>query len=1031
MSTYLQGVTDTGFNSVNFSPNLPYLMNALQKVTARYEKNYDEMSQGYSSILNAEMYNNKQSGKRDNYLNEIKDKLKTISTTDLSIQSNIDSANSLYTPFWEDKTMLLHIADTKARKNQLLEQEKIKKEHPDYDNTTPTTVMNYYINKIKTAENPDIINQTPLINAVGLKNNPKEFQEWLKKNDWKQEFSAPQNGYIYKQVNGDGTTSSYNELYNMYLGNTAQDQYNMYGEYYKIQAIQDIQIDTKRNTGVDISDDEAIKKIPNYYIDQQLKSYGLQKEALEADFNAAYINSEKNKLNEIAYGKDISRMESIKEKLSEIDKNYNLFKNQGGTDEKDKIKYNELIENITKNPTGFFSRIAFEKDANAAAKMAASNQSLSISVDETALRIAKMEQEASQHAQTLEKDYYVANLKAEGKETGSDKKTSSTDNAYENVTPSVNNSPASNSIVAIVTEFQDEMKKETSEGINNILSTIQSSNSNIFSNIISPQELAVIAKGYQSNEYSQEYKTIFQKAKNNLITQGVSKQVVDAIKNPEGIILALDTHFENQMLINIDKKNENIKNNIADPVLNESIRQNQRDYYKLQDARKKINNAYASQKLFDDNINKRIQSDPEKYKGVTYRKKDGTINLITPQALSEYFSNLPKNKFGITTNNPPLPISLMRQYINGTLKIDFRNGEDKRSRFERMLDSATGEGRPDAKKETLYFAIDPDTGKEYRVDAIVKTYGLPKDLKERLNKTVITDKSLIPGTLQTTFNERTGKQGRVITYNSLPDKENDLADKYANSFLQNIDANVIREDDKYVIVNGDNNLKKLINEDVVNDMISNPMKGLTSMKFYPIGMGDDPSKRNVELVYDKTKLLGSDKATKEKYNSWDGRVVFKIRSDATNIEGFPNGSTGAFYDLLLSSDSKGIKNTEIDEKFGLKYEFYKDQNNQIQYRAGYKTIIETVNDKGVKQFSSVWKNYDGNGLYTDTRGFVPLPSNVTVDDLIDQLRSGKLTVSTQDDIKMETAYKQTTQADVAQQARLEELTKRRNKLINK
>ena len=55
--------------------------------------------------------------------------------------------------------------------------------------------------------------------------------------------------------------------------------------------------------------------------------------------------------------------------------------------------------------------------------------------------------------------------------------------------------------------------------------------------------------------------------------------------------------------------------------------------------------------------------------------------------------------------------------------------------------------------------------------------------------------------------------------------------------------------------------------------------------------------------------------------------VFEIKSDA-NIEGFPNGSVGAFYDLLLSSDSKGIKNTDIDEKFGLKYELYKDQNNQ-------------------------------------------------------------------------------------------------------
>ena len=1024
MSTYLQGVTDTGFNSVNFSPNLPYLMNALQKVTARYEKNYDEMSQGYSSILNSEMYNDKQSGKRDNYLNEIKNKLKTISTTDLSIQSNIDSANSLYTPFWEDKTMLSHIADTKARKNQLAEQEKIKKEHPDYDSSTPTTVMNYYINKIKTAEDPNIINETPLINAIGLKNNPKEFQEWLKKNDYKKEFSAAQNGYLYKQVNGDDTTASYNELYNMYLGNTAQDQYNMYGEYYKIQAIQNIQVENKKN-GIILSDSEAIKKIPDFYIKEQLQNFDYQKEALTADFDATVINSKKNEEsgNDIALQKDVTRMQDIKEKLSEIDKKYNLFKNKGGTKEEDLRDYNKLISDITDSPTNFFAKMTFDKDANTAAKMAASNQSLSITVDETALRVAKMEQEASQFAQTRDYNYYVANLKGEGKETGSDKETSSTGNAYENVTPSVTNSPASNSIVGIVNEFQDEMNKETSEGINSILSTIQSSNSNVFSNVLSPQELAVIAKGYQSNEFNQEYKTIFQKTKDNLITQGLSKEVVNAITTPQGLILALDTHFENKMLSNIDKKDENIKNNTPDPVLNESIRQNQRDYYKLQDARKKINNAYARNKEFDENINKRIQSDPKKYEKVSIKKKDGTIGLVTPQDLVDQYQFDERDANGKKVKRIKIPYNIMQQYIRGTLN------EDKQDIWHYSPTRTWGTGR--SKIGEKFIVYDPETKINYDISRIVEKYGTSKELAARLNTTGITDKSLIPGTLQQTFNERTGKQGRKITYNSLPDKENDLADKYANSFFQNIDANVIRKDDKYVIVNGTDDMKKLLNEEAVNTMISNPSKGLTSMKFYPIGMGADPSKRNVELVYDVTKLLGSDKETTEKYKGWDGRVVFEVRSDAANIEGFPNGSTGAFYDLLLSSDSKGIKNTEIDERFGLKYEFYKDQNDQIQYRAGYKTIVETVDDKGVKQLSSVWRNYDGDGLYTDTRGFVPLPSNITVDDLIDQLRSGKLTVSTQDDIKMETEYKQKTQPNMAKQARIAELTKQRNNLINK
>ena len=1023
MATYLPGVTDTGFNSVNYSPNIPYLMDALQKVTARYEKNYDEMSQGYKSILNADIFNDKKSNERNQYLNKIKDNLKTISTTDLSVQSNIDAANSLYTPFWEDKSMLSHIADTKARKNQILEQERIKKEHPDYDNETSMTVMNYYINKIKTAEDPDIINQTPLIKATALKNNPKEFQEWLKKNDYKQEFSAPQNGYVYKQVNGDGTTSSYNELYNMYLGNTAQDQYNMYGEYFKIQAIQDIKFNHKKNTGLDISDEDAVQKIPDYYVDQQLKSFNLQKEALESDFNATYINSQKNKTNDIALAKDVSRMESIKEKIAEIDKNYNLFKTKGEGNEDDKIKYNELIKSISSNPTGFFAKISYEKDANTAAKMAASNQSLTITTDETALRIAKMEQDANQFAQTLQKDYYAIDAKGESKKDKSGSGSEGTGGAtgeYENVTPSVNNSPASNSIVGVVTEFQDEMQKETSEGMNSILSTIQSSNSNIFSNVLSPQELAVIAKGYQYGDYSKDYKTIFQKTKDNLIKQGVSKEVVNNIKNPQGIILALDDHFKNQMNINLAKKDENIKNNVSDPVLNETIRQNQKDYYRLQDARKKINNAFAFQKEFNDTINKRIQGNPSFYEKVSIKKKDGTIGLITPQDLADKYP-LDKIVDGKKTRIK-IPYNILQQYIKGTLN------EKKESSYNKTSEeSEYGTLNTISDNYAKYTFLDPETNINYDLTPIVKKYGTSKELAKRLNNIVITDKSLIPGSLQQTFSERTGKQGRVITYNSLPDKENDLADKYVTSFVQNIDSHVIRKDDKYSIINNNKDIKELLNEDVINDIKSNPVKGLVAINFYPIGIGDNPGKRNVKLSYDKSKLLGSDKATKTKYNDWDGSVVFEIKSDA-NIEGFPNGSVGAFYDLLLSSDSKGIKNTDIDEKFGLKYELYKDQNNQIQYRAGYKKLIQ---DPNTKQYSYIWKNWDGNGTYSDTRGFTPLPSNVTVDDLIDRLRSGKLTVSEQDDVKLETQYKQVTQPDIAKQARIDELMKRRNNLINK
>jgi hypothetical protein len=1013
MATYLQGVTDTGFNPISYSPNLPFLMNALQKVTARYEKNYNDMSEGYSSILNADIINDVKNKERNGYLDKIKDNLKTISTTDLSVQSNIDAANSLYTPFWEDKSMLSHIADSKARKNQLAEQERIKKEHPDYDNYTPTTVMNYYMNKIKTAENPDIINEVPLINAVGLRNNPKEFQEWLEKNKWKQEASVAQNGRVYKQINGDNSLVPYSELYKMYLGNSAQDQYNMYGEYFKIQAIQDIKYKKKENEKIDISDEEAVQLIPTYYVDQQLKNYGLQKKSLMTEMFAVEENAKNYTDDPLKHGAATDRIVSIGNTLKEIIKKENLLKNKGGDNEDDKKDYDDLITSIKTNPVDFFAKIKYNTDTESAAKMAASNQSLTITADEGAIAAAKLQQDADQFAKTF--DLKIAELQAtidknnknvskttvrtvdsEGNVISEEEESTTGKTSFDNSNPIVSNAPSSNSLVDVVTGFENVLKNYNDRGMGAIINVLQSSKSDILSKIILPQEISTIAKAYQNGEIDKDYHTILKRVTNSLSLNGVSKEKTNNINGPVGLLLALADYYNSEIEKDFKIKKNNIKNNVYDEKLDKRIYNHYNDYTAIQTARSQVNNAWAYKQDFDKNINTKIQNNPEYYKKVSIKKPDGTFGIVTPQSLIDNYpleatdSNGKKIKASFSYRQ-------MQEYINGTLdwKFDAKKTEaNYEAKYEKELDNqgfftelffGKKIKKDDSKTNyNSYYALDPNTGVKYDITKLVEDYGLPKELNKNLNKLITNDISLLPIALQKSIRSRTGEMGRTITYISSTKTEKDRADKYAINFAQNINANVIRTDDKYNILHSsnDDDLIEKLNSDVVNQIISTPTKGLNAISFDPIGKRD-PGKRNVTLKYDKAMLLGKDA---KDYGNWDGLITFEIEPDAI-IEGFPSAEAGAYYDLLLNSNSKGIKQTDVDEEIGLKFAFYKDQDNQIRYNVGFQKVVV---DKETKKLSYVWVDARDGSEYNENGGFTILPNNVTIEDVLDNLRNSML-----------------------------------------
>jgi hypothetical protein len=220
MATYLPGVTDTGLDPVQFNPNFPYMMNALQKATSTYDTNYNKIAQGYSNILNAPLSVSDNVVVRDQYSKEAKEKLQALASADLSIQSNVDEADKVFSPFWEDNDILTDYSKTAQINAQNKIHETLLTSSKEEDRKRAWTEGNTYVNlsrqELAQAKRGDgsiqkvnVRGYVPYINVVDEMNkelNAMGFKDGITL------VSNGGNGYIMKMTNGEKTTVIYQDV---------------------------------------------------------------------------------------------------------------------------------------------------------------------------------------------------------------------------------------------------------------------------------------------------------------------------------------------------------------------------------------------------------------------------------------------------------------------------------------------------------------------------------------------------------------------------------------------------------------------------------------------------------------------------------------------------------------------------------------------------------------------------------------------------------------------------------------------------
>jgi hypothetical protein len=201
MATYVPGYKRYERDFEPFQPDFKFLDNVLSIRQDRYNTNYKQMNDLYGKIVYAELSRDDTKEIRDQYTKQLIPKVQQASGMDLSIQANVDAAQSLFTPFYEDDLIVRDLVNTSSYKGAM----RIANSYKDSDDdetrrkywSTGIEALQYQMEDFITADRDAAVNMAPprYVPNADLYNVANEYLK--------------QQGYEMKWVTGVGGNSKF------------------------------------------------------------------------------------------------------------------------------------------------------------------------------------------------------------------------------------------------------------------------------------------------------------------------------------------------------------------------------------------------------------------------------------------------------------------------------------------------------------------------------------------------------------------------------------------------------------------------------------------------------------------------------------------------------------------------------------------------------------------------------------------------------------------------------------------------------
>tara|TARA_R100000541_G_scaffold53886_1_gene62192 strand:+ start:10660 stop:13944 length:3285 start_codon:yes stop_codon:yes gene_type:complete len=119
MATYLPNVKDYVPEVKAYTPDFKFLSDSLDERQDRYNKSTKQLNNLYGQVVYADLSREDNQSVRDDYAKVLAPKIQQISGLDFSLAQNVQAAQGLFKPFYEDEKIVRDIVYTKTFKDQM------------------------------------------------------------------------------------------------------------------------------------------------------------------------------------------------------------------------------------------------------------------------------------------------------------------------------------------------------------------------------------------------------------------------------------------------------------------------------------------------------------------------------------------------------------------------------------------------------------------------------------------------------------------------------------------------------------------------------------------------------------------------------------------------------------------------------------------------------------------------------------------------------------------------------------------------
>lgn len=255
-------------------PDFSQIQNIAMRANSIFEQNLGQVKNDYSAVLNAPVTGDAMQEKKAQYINNFRQGLKKVASSDLSMPQNVLQAENLLQPFWSDQDMLINMDGTKSAHSNIktIQNGLLSKEDKERDMYNPIQVQDQqdYLQELADAgTDHDKLMRLQKRTIAPFTNLTKLFNDRAKDQKLEIKYTEGTNSpYLVSTVNGKQTIPNFETWARGQLGPEQEGMFQTIGRVGAKHARRKILEETPG-----IPESEVNKHIAEYTYDKLDKGY--------------------------------------------------------------------------------------------------------------------------------------------------------------------------------------------------------------------------------------------------------------------------------------------------------------------------------------------------------------------------------------------------------------------------------------------------------------------------------------------------------------------------------------------------------------------------------------------------------------------------------------------------------------------------------------------------------------------------------------------------------------------------------------